>query len=249
MQGALGFIFDLGIVFSIFGFVWGILQFIFKRLLGATSKSSEVTTYVLRITKYFFLVSVVANSIWFKYTKEGALIMKENNMFFLVLGVIVMALYLLGKLQKRSMMAQLGNNPMLGNLFTKIDPKVEHYLLVGSLLYFVACLWQPDMITNGVILWFRDVIRSIQEAFLIGWIFYVAAFVFLVTTIIRFVSLVQNILAGKSPFDGPSMKGMNFGAFGTQFGQRKNDEEDLNTVDTDDEGFTDYEDVTDQEDK
>ena len=244
MQEALGFIFNLGIVFSIFGFIWGVLQFIFKRLFGAGSKSSEVTTYVLRITKYFFLVSVAASSVWFNYEKH-VLVEQEPNQFYMVLSTIVLALYLIGKLQKRSMMAQLGNNPMLQNLFTKIDPKIERFLLLGSLLYFIACLLQPQMVTNGVIIWFREVIYSIQNAFLIGWIFYIAAFVFLITIFMRAINMIQNILAGKSPFDGPSMKGKAFKGFGTQFGQ----EEDKNTIDVDDEGFTDYEDVTDQDDK
>ena len=243
MQEALGFIFDLGIVFSIFGFVWGIMQFILKQLLGSSSKSSEVTTYLLRITKYFFLVSVVASSVWFKFDAEDNLQLENLNKFFLILGVVVMGLYLLGKLQKRSMMAQFSKNPMLSNLITKIDPKVERFLLAGSLLYFVACLWNPEMVTNSVIVWFREVIKSLQEAFLIGWIFYIAAFVFLVSTFMRAVNLVQNLLAGKSPFDGPSMNGMNFGKFGTNVGQ-----EDVETEeDIDDDGFTDYEDVTDQE--
>jgi hypothetical protein len=133
---------------------------------------------------------------------------------------------------------------MLSSLFTKIDPKIERYLLAGSLLYFIACLWNPEMVTNDLIDWFREVIKSIQEAFLIGWIFYIAALVFLVTTFMRFVSLIQNLLAGKSPLEGPSMKGKNFGAFGSQFGQQQDEVEDK----TDDDGYSDYEDVTDKDD-
>ncbi|MFT4600968.1 MAG: hypothetical protein ACI857_001145 [Arenicella sp.] len=253
MQESLSFIFNLGIVFSIFGFIWGILQFVLKQLLGNETKSREVSTYILRIVKYFLLVSVTANIMMFEL-EDGNLILTDVNVFFMVLGSIVMALYLLGKLQKRSMMAQLSNNPMFERLITKIDPKIERYLLAGSLLYFVFCLWSPQMVMNGVVLWFREAITSLQSAFLIGWIFYIAALVFLVNIIMRFVNLVQNLLAGKSPFDGPSVKGMNFGQKGgNPFGQKEGNpfggsqEQPLENK-VDDEGFTEYEDVTDEED-
>jgi len=252
MRESLGFIFDLGIVFSIFGFIWGILQFVAKQLLGSSSKSSEVTTYILRITKYFLLVSVTAHSMMY-FKIDGNFTLSELNVFYMVLGSVVMGLYLLGKLQKRSMMAQLGNNPMFERLITKVDPKVERYLLAGSLLYFVFCLWNPVMVMNPVVLWFREAILSLQGAFLIGWIFYIAAFIFLINIIMRFVHLIQNLLAGKSPFDGPSVKGMNFGqgggnpfggGGGNPFAQR---EEPKSETYVDDEGFTDYEDVTEED--
>ena len=91
----LKFIFILGINFSIFGFIWGIIMFLVRNFQSSEQQNSESLAYVLRIVKYFLLVSITANYIGV-YEKEvyGA----SQGMFNVVVGSIVMALYLLGKL-------------------------------------------------------------------------------------------------------------------------------------------------------
>lgn len=244
----LEFIFVLGINFSIFGFIWGIFQFIVRNLQNPNQQRGEVSTYILRIIKYFLLVSVTANFIVVNelgaYKDEMGVTHIET--FSMVVGSIVMGLYLLGKLQNRTMMSQLGNNPMFSRLIPKIDPKVERYLLAGSLLYFVFCLWYPSMVNNGLINWFTEAIISIKEAFLIGWVFYIIAFFFLISILMRGANVIGNLLNGNSILEGPQVKSnFKFRAGGTKFGSN---DEDNHTPYVDDEGFTTYEDVTEEDD-
>ena len=53
----INFIFRLGVVFAIFGFIWGIIQ-IGYNLLRAGSKKSIGEDYLIKTVKYFFLVDV-----------------------------------------------------------------------------------------------------------------------------------------------------------------------------------------------
>lgn len=236
----LKFIFVLGINFSIFGFIWGIIMFLLRNFQNPDQQKSESLTYVLRIVKYFLLVSVTANYI---VVYENDLAGTEVSTFNIVLGSIVMALYLLGKLQNRAMMSQMSNNPMFARLMPKIDPKVERFLLAGSLVYFVICMWYPTMVDNGLINWFTNAIIGIYETPVIGWTFSVIAFFFLINILMRGANVIGNLLNGKSILDTPKPKG-NFNFNGTPFG---NDEPEESFED--EEGFTDYEDVTDEDDK
>ncbi len=236
----LKFIFVLGINFSIFGFIWGIIMFLIRNFQNPDHQKSESLTYVLRIIKYFLLVSVTANYIVVFENTQGV---QEVSTFNIVLGSIVMGLYLLGKLQNRAMMSQMANNPMFARLIPKIDPKVERFLLAGSLLYFVFCMWYPTMVDNGLINWFTNAIIGIYETPVIGWIFSIIAFFFLINILMRGANVIGNLLNGKSILDTPKPTG-NFNFNGTPFGGSEPEEETYE----DDEGFTDYEDVTDEED-
>lgn len=236
----LKFIFVLGINFSIFGFLWGIIMFLLRNFQSPDQQRSESLTYILRIVKYFLLVSVTANYI---VVYQNDMAGETVSTFNIVLGSIVMGLYLLGKLQNRAMMSQMANNPMFSRLISKIDPKVERFLLAGSLLYFVVCLWYPSMVDNGLINWFTNAIIGIYETPIIGWIFSIIAFFFLINILMRGANVIGNILNGKSILETPKPKG-NFNFNGTPFDNSEPEE----TKYEDEDGFTDYEDVTDQDD-
>jgi len=238
----LKFIFILGINFSIFGFIWGIIMFLVRNFQSSEQQNSESLAYVLRIVKYFLLVSITANYIGV-YEKEvyGA----SQGMFNVVVGSIVMALYLLGKLQNRTMMSQMANNPMFSRFIPKIDQKVERFMLLGSLLYFIVCLCYPTMVDNLVINWFTNLVHGIYETPVIGWVFSIIAFFFLVNIIMRGANVMGNILNGKSILETPKAKGgFNFQGNSMPFGNANTDHHKSNE---DEDGFTEYEDVTDEE--
>lgn len=206
-------------------------------------QTKESATYVFRIIKYFLLVSVTANFTIYETTgKEVALV----DTGYIVVGSVVLGLYLLGKLQNRVMLNQFAQHPMFARLVPKVDPKVERFLLIGSVLYFIACLTYPEMVNNGVINWFRDAIISLSEAFFIGWIFKIIAFFFLISTFFRALNVLTRILNGQSLTDTPPSTGggFTFNGGGMPFGPPEDDYQDSQ----DDVGFTDYEDVTDEED-
>lgn len=244
-MAVLKFIFVLGINFSIFSFIWGIIMFVIKSLQSPKQQNNDSFTYMFRIVKYFLLVSVTANFIVvYEMGVPGAPV----DVMHMVIGSAVVGLYLLGKLQNRAMMNQISQNPMFAKFVPKIDPKVERFLLIGSIVYFVACLWYPAMVDNGLTNWFTNAIISIYEAPIIGWIFSVIAFFFLISIIMRGANVIGRILNGESLTQGPPSGGnFRFNAGGNPFQQQQQEQEE--EIHETEDGFTDYEDVTDEEDE
>jgi hypothetical protein len=239
----LKFIFLLGINFSIFGFIWGVLILLLKMLRGPVREGRQTQDYVLRIIKYFLLVSVTANFIG---VYKADAIDGSISVVNMVVGTIVLALYLLGKLQNRAMLSQLSQNPMFARFTNQIDPKVERFLLLGSVVYFIACLLLPAMVDNAVVNWFTSSIINIYNTIIIGWIFKIIAFFFLINILVRGSNVIGNLLTGQPINSKPkSMFGGNFqGNMGgtnpfEQFREKQSNQE----------GFTDYEDVTDEYDE
>lgn len=241
----LHFIFGLGIALSIFGFLWGIIMLILNFLRRDLTGNRQVQDYVLRIVKYFLLVSVVANYILL-LPSHSSRVLDLSQTAMIVIGVLVLGLYLLGKLQKRAMLSQLSANPMFAKYITQIDPKVERFLLIGSLVYFVLCLLNPVMVNNSVVNWFTLSIVDIYDTPVIGWVFAIIAFVFLVNIIMKAANVLGAIVTGQpiNPAGGAAR-----GPFGNfqgnagsnpfdQFREKQNKSED----------FVDYEDVTDEND-
>ena len=235
----LKFIFVLGINFSIFGFIWGIFMFIIRSLQDPSQQRKESVTYVFRIVKYFMLVSVTANYVTVYQTGKAD---SPVDTMHIIVGSLVLGLYLLGKLQNRAAMNQFAQNPMFSRFMPIVDVKMERFLLIGALFYFVACLLYPQMVDNKLFNWFTASIISIYETPVIGWIFSIIAFFFLITILMRAANVLGRLLNGQSITGGGSTVGgsFNYHESGTHFEQHDSDE--------DDDGFTDYEDITDEED-
>lgn len=231
----LKFIFVLGINFSIFGFIWGLMMLVLRMFRTPGKPANQALDYTLRIVKYFLLVSVTANYIA-KFQTSGP--DANVGMTNLIVGTIVMALYLLGKLQNRAVLSQLGQHPMFARFANAIDPKVERFLLLGSVGYFVACLLYPQMVDNVLVNWFTESIQTIYDTPVIGWIFMIIAFFFLINILMRAANVVGRLLSGE-PLTSTATKG--------EFKYR---DRRFPTDDTPkDDGFSDYEDVTDQDEK
>ncbi len=231
----LKFIFVLGIIFSIFGFIWGLIMIALRMLRPPENKSGQSEVYILRIIKYFLLVSVTANYILTYQSGDD----ETSGVGHVVIGAIVLALYLLGKLQNRTMISQLAKNAMFGRFYTPpLDIKVERFLLLGSVIYFVSCLLLPWMVDNVVIIWFTESIVSIYEATIIGWVFKIIAFFFLISIIFRAANVIGSLLNGDSIMSAPNSGGtFNFHQGSNPFDQFRDKQEK-------DSEWTDYEDVT-----
>ena len=234
----LEFIFVLGVNFSIFGFIWGLLMLLVRLIrmgLGAGNQLAEA--YGFRIVKYFVLVSATANYI---HLYQNADVSSNAGIAHIIVGVLVMALYLLGKLQSRSLMSAMAGRQLLGPLaIPPVDMKVERYLLLGSLVYFIACLLMPWMVQNGLINWFTDSIIGVYEAPFIGWIFSVIAFFFLLSILFRAANVVGRLVSGQSITVDPKID--------FRFKGGSNPFEQFREKQQNDPEWTDYEEVKEDE--
>jgi hypothetical protein len=156
----------------------------------------------------------------------------------MVIGILVLALYLFGKLRKQTMMSQLAKNQLYARLIPPVDLKLEIYLMVGSMLFFAICLFYPALVSNDVVNWFNDSIVSIYDTAILGWIFKIVAFFFLVNIILRAANVIGRLVTGQPINPINPMGGMNGGS---------NPFDQFNARQSNTEEFADYTDVTDEE--
>ena len=211
-------------------------MFLLRTFQPPGTQAKESVTYIIRIIKYFLLVSVTANFVCVYATGEVG---GTPDTSHITVASVVLGLYLLGKFQNRSAINQLSRNPMLARFMPKVDPKVELFLLIGSVIYFVSCLLNPAMVNNNLINWFTNSITNIYETPIIGWIFQIIAFFFLISIILRGINVIMRLLSGQSIMDSPNNGGsFTYRSSGTFFEEEDNKKDD---------DYSDYEDVTDQE--
>lgn len=250
----INFIIHLGIIFVIFGFIWGVFNYVISMFVSSSQKSNQ-SEYIAQIAKNIFLVAVTANFV--SISGEHYI---SSPIFRIIISSFILGLYLLEKMQNRNKYAQFSNlgNGALKSLSTSFEPKQERLLLMGSIGFFVFCLLFPMVVNNGLINWFNSAIEGLNDTFLIGFIFKVIAFFSVVTLVMRGANIIGKIVSGeslKSSFAKPENKSP-FGGFNQFGGFQGDDRQEVNSsqaeydkkasVNMDSEGFTEYEDVTDE---
>lgn len=184
----LNIIFRLGVVFAIFGFIWGFFQLIYNILRGRkTQKIGE--TYLVKAIKYFFLVDVT-----FLFTMAS----NEINVNQLIITCLVLVAYFVGKLQnqqKKMMMFQMVSNGMRQDL-NKFNLKAEIGVIVFAVLFFVGFIFFPEYAKNPISIWFHQNILDIEKAAILGFIFKVIGFFFLVNIIMKMINAFTLLLSG-----------------------------------------------------
>lgn len=192
----LNFIFRLGVVFAIFGFLWGMID-IALRLLTASRQRSLVETYLIKGVKYLFLADVT-----FLFCL-GDLDKHMIVSYQVVLGGIVLLMYFVGKLQNSQ--NRVAVFQMMGRNFPQM-PKLSFSLkaemiVIGAAIALFAVLWfYPWLATNAASRWFHESILSIEDAFFFGFVFKVIGFFFMLNMFFQMAGGITFLLnGGKAP--------------------------------------------------
>ncbi|MDG1332140.1 MAG: hypothetical protein P8P74_07410 [Crocinitomicaceae bacterium] len=192
----LNFIFRLGVVFAIFGFLWGMID-IGLRLLTASRPRTMVESYIIKGIKYLLLADVT-----FLFCL-GDLDKHMIVSYQVVLGGIVLLMYFVGKLQNSQNQAavfkMMGRNiPQAPRL--SFNMKAEIGVICGALALFAVLWFYPWLATNAASKWFHGSILSIEDAFFFGFIFKVIGFFFILNVLFKLVGGLTFILnGGKTP--------------------------------------------------
>jgi hypothetical protein len=184
----LNIIFRLGVVFAIFGFLWGFFQLIYMLLRGRNTQNIG-EAYLVKAIKYFFLVDVT-----FLFTMDS----NEINVNQLIITCLVLVAYFVGKLQnqqKKMMMFQMVSNGMRQD-FNKFNLKAEIGVIVFAILFFVGFIFFPEYAKNPLSIWFHQNILDIEKAAILGFIFKVIGFFFLVNIIMKMINAFTLLLSG-----------------------------------------------------
>ena len=183
--------FRLGVVFAIFGFIWGILNMLLTLLRGARPKTI-FEEYILKFFQYFFLVNV---TFLFCVQKENSSILMPNE---LILAGLILILYFTGKLQNRqnrSAIFKMAGNPM-PNLMTIFNLKAEIMVITSAILIFTAFVFFPEYAQNPISNWFYESILDIESTPIFGFIFKVIGFFVLISILFKLLNGFSYLLSG-----------------------------------------------------
>jgi hypothetical protein len=192
----LNLIFRLGVLFAIYGFLWFFIDFGLSFLRAGRPKTI-VENYLIKSVKYLFLVNV---------TFLFCLDLNQNNVSFnnAMPSAIVLVTYFIGKLQRQQQQLQL---QLFGQINAQIPQrndfnlKTEIVLIIASIALFIGFLFFPQYASNNIANWFKSSILDIESTVIIGFIFKIIGFFFLVGMILKMINAINYIISGKPVVD------------------------------------------------
>ena len=163
-----------------------------KLLIGGRKRTlGEI--YLIKTVKYLFLVNVT-----FLFCLEQ---MDEPvfqvNYLNLVPSFIILMVYFLGKLQQKEQRIQMMTNFMQGLQEAPFNRQWELALIVLSGLTFAGLVCYPQYSENVISTWFQKSILDIENTVLIGFVFKVIGFFFLIGMFLKMLNALNYILSGK----------------------------------------------------
>jgi len=213
-------IFRLGVLFAIYGFLWFFIELGLKLLIGGRKRTlGEI--YLIKTVKYLFLVNV---------TFLFCLVQMEEPVFHvnymnLAPSFIVLMVYFLGKLQQKEQRIQMMTNFTQGLQEAPFNRQWELVLIVLSGLAFAGLVFYPQFSENAISTWFQKSILDIENTVLIGFVFKIIGFFFLIGMFFKMLNALNYIISGKPLVNVKT-------GFGTK--QRKSDD-----------SFDDFEEIDD----
>ncbi|MEZ4936001.1 MAG: hypothetical protein R2799_00245 [Crocinitomicaceae bacterium] len=232
------FIFHLGIVFAIFSFVWFFLMLGINLLMAG--RRTKFLNYLYKLIKYMFLSSVTAR---FILEFSGEDIQSSNGIAYFSIGGLILLMYWEGKLQKRENMLQMQAmmSKMMPGISQPIYDRTLEIATIGvGIVNFIACVFYPAILNNAFITWFSSTIHGIYEAPIIGFIFKVIGFFFLISILFKGITSIGRAL-GILPAPPEVNSSFNFEMF--QNFQNQNPWEEKK----DEDDFDDFEEVEEEE--
>ncbi len=188
----LNLIFKLGVFFYIYGFLWFFIELGLTFLVGGR-KRTRFETYLIKGIKYAFLVNVT-----FLFSVD--LNKHQVNFYNLIPSALVLITYFVGMLQQKQrrqvFMGQLGKSAAEG-----ITIKAEIILITLSGILFLGLVCYPQFAENTVALWFQRSILDIEATVIIGFIFKIIGFFFLLGMIFKMLNALNYLISGKPLFD------------------------------------------------
>lgn len=180
---------------AVFGFIWGVIRLILGLLRGG-SVQSIIEEYFLKSAKYIFLVNVVVlNDI---VTGTNELMINE-----LVMTGLILLMYFVSNMQRNQEKYQFSKNFPPG-----LNPFSKKYSFNGELIAiglgisaFVFFTLNPQFASYGLSQWFYDGVISIENTFIIGFVFKIIGFFFLVRMVQKIINSVFALITGAPLFN------------------------------------------------
>ena len=186
-------LFRLGVLFAIYGFIWFFIDALI-RLITAGSQRNKIEYYLIKSTKYLFLVNVL---VLFCLNKTKT----EITFINIAPTLSIFCVYLIGRLQndERKSMIQLsffGKERNNSGAKSNFNRRNEIMLIIGALIAFVVLAFNADYAKNNIAEWFYRSIIDIEQTAIIGYIFKFIGVLFLISMIFKMIGAISYILNG-----------------------------------------------------
>ncbi len=162
-------------------------------LLSGARKRTLFETYLIKGIKYVFLVNVT-----FLFSVD---LNKNINFYNLMPSALILIIYFIGMFQQKKRQQIFMGSFSKQNASTLLNVKSEIILIVLCSLLFLGLLFYPQFAENAVALWFRKSILDIESTVIIGFIFKIIGFFFLLGMIFKMLNAINYLISGKPLID------------------------------------------------
>lgn len=187
----LNFIFRLGVLFAIYGFIWGIFELLLS-LISVGRKRTLGEEYFIKAIKYVFLVDVT-----FLFCLN--LDQETVSYYNLFMAALILLTYFVGKLQNKQ--SQIAMFKMMGNgipgMQSHFNMKAEILVITLAISMFGLFIAIPEIAKNPISIWFHESILNIEDTPIIGFIFKVIGFFFLLGMLVKMLNAFMYLISGK----------------------------------------------------
>jgi hypothetical protein len=183
----LGLTFQLGVFFAIYGFIWFFFDLGIKFITSGAVKS-ELSNYLVKGVKYLFLVNVI-----FLFSVSDT--ETKIELRALVPVMLILFLYFVGKFQKNQNKNIFLSRMGIQSNAVQFNSRYEMVLIMLSLLVFILFILEPSIAQNNIAKWFKVTIIDIETTAIIGFIFKIIGFFFLLDILTKTMNAFQFIIA------------------------------------------------------
>ena len=183
----LGLTFQLGVFFAIYGFIWFFIDLGIKFITSGAVKS-ELSNYLVKGVKYLFLVNVI-----FLFSVSDTEVKIELRA--LVPVMLILFLYFVGKFQKNQNKNIFLSRMGIQSNAVQFNSRYEMVLIMLSLFVFILFILEPSIAQNNIAKWFKVTIIDIETTAIIGFIFKIIGFFFLLDILTKTMNAFQFIIA------------------------------------------------------
>ncbi len=180
--------FQLGVFFAIYSFIWFFIDFGIKVITSGLVKGIH-HTYLIKAIKYLFLVNVIF------LLSIGENQSYDANEKSLVPVVFILFLYFIGKFQKNQNTNALFSRMGVESSKKQFNARYEIILISLSFLIFGFLVLEPNIANNAIARWFKESIIDIESTRIIGFIFKVIGFFFLLNILGKTINSFQYIIS------------------------------------------------------
>lgn len=178
-------LFQLGILFSAFTFLWFWIQLLMVFLVPSNIRLQ--LRYFLQLLQSLFLGALVLKFLQMENPPLG---------FNAMLGIVLLTyfLYLIRNIRSRDAMMRV---EVYANFIEKLKTKNEWEWTLAFLSVGISLMWvvYPSALDSVATLWFYEQTKYLMEIPILGWVFKIFGFFFVMGTFIRFLSAALWLLS------------------------------------------------------